>query len=117
MKNILVTGSSGLIGTRLCEFLLKEGFNVIGVDCVSNKWQTRINDLTINIDLRDKNGVMENLPKNIDMIIHLAANARVYDLIEKPQLAMDNFSTLFNILEFARVNNIEKLIFSSSREV
>jgi nucleoside-diphosphate-sugar epimerase len=32
MKNVVITGSSGLIGTACVEKFLKEGWNVIGVD-------------------------------------------------------------------------------------
>jgi len=117
IKNILVTGSSGTIGTRLCEKLLSKGYNVIGCDWKPNKWNQLIDELTINVDLRDQEKVLELLPKNIDLVIHLAANARVYNLVVDPNLARDNFETLFNILEYTRLNGIKKFIFSSSREV
>lgn len=116
MKKILVTGSSGIIGTRLCEKLIEDGYNIVGVDYVKNKWNKEINQATIQVDLRDKKKTLELLPKDIDLIVHLAANARVYELMEDPQLAIDNFNTLFNVLEFARINNINKFVFSSSRE-
>jgi UDP-glucose 4-epimerase len=74
-KRILVTGSSGTIGTRLCEKLLEEKYEIIGVDWTVNKWHGRIDELTITGDLRNKQS-METLPKDIDLVIHLAANAR-----------------------------------------
>ncbi len=117
MKKILVTGSSGTIGTRLCEKLIAKGFNIVGVDKEPNKWNKEIDKLTINLDLRNKEGVMSNLPTDFDLVIHLAANARVYNLVVDPSLARDNFEILFNMLEFTRVNNIKRVIFSSSREV
>lgn len=116
-KKILVTGSSGTIGTRLCETLLEKGYEVVGVDWKKNKWNKKVDELTINIDLRDKAKVLSQLPKDIDLVIHLAANARVYNLVVDPSLARDNFETLFNVLEFTRINNIKKFMFSSSREV
>ena len=115
--NILVTGSSGTIGTHLCEQLLKEKHKVIGVDRKSNKWNKKISRITINIDLRDKLRVLSALPRDVDIIIHLAANARVHDLVTEPSLARDNFEILFNTLEYARKNNIKRFIFASSREV
>jgi nucleoside-diphosphate-sugar epimerase len=51
------------------------------------------------------------------MVIHLAANARVYNLVLDPKLARDNFEMLFNILEFCKNHSIRNFIFSSSREV
>ncbi|MCF7794891.1 NAD-dependent epimerase/dehydratase family protein, partial [Patescibacteria group bacterium] len=38
IKKIMVTGSSGTIGTRLCEKLLENDYEVVGVDYVKNKW-------------------------------------------------------------------------------
>lgn len=112
---ILITGSSGTIGTRLFEKLLQEGFDVVGFDKKENKWHKNLNDLTIIGDLLIKDDI-EKIPKNIDLIVHLAANARVYDLVIEPDLARDNIITTYNILELARKNNITKIIFSSSRE-
>lgn len=117
IKKILVTGSSGTIGTRLCEKLLEKGYDVVGADWKPNKWNSKVQDITINVDLRDKFKVIDKLPKEIDLVIHLAANARVFDLVVDPDFAKDNFLTLFNLLEYSRINKIPRFIFSSSREV
>ncbi|MGC9031580.1 MAG: NAD-dependent epimerase/dehydratase family protein [Minisyncoccia bacterium] len=117
MKKILITGSSGTIGTRLCEKLLDLKYDIIGVDWKKNKWLKKIDKRTIHIDLKNRKLVFEKLPKDIGLIIHLAANARVYELVKDPELAKDNMITTFNILEYARVHNIKNIIFASSREV
>lgn len=112
---ILITGSSGTIGTRLFEKLLVQGFDVIGFDKKRNKWNKELNSLTIVGNLLKKSD-LEKIPKDVDAIIHLAANPRVYDLVVDPDLARDNMLTVYNILEFARRNNVKKVMFSSSRE-
>lgn len=112
---ILVTGSSGTIGTRLCEQLLAKGHEVIGVDRVPNKWQPAVQAVTVVADLLHANA-MDRLPDGIDAIVHLAANARVYDLVTDPSRALENMTTTFHVLEFARLRGIRKFIFSSSRE-
>ena len=117
VKKILVTGSSGTIGTRLCELLLEQGFDVVGVDYEENKWNPKIQEITLDVDLRNREDVLSKLPKDADLVIHLAANARVYNLVVEPSLARDNFETLFNTLEYARLNNVKKFMFASSREV
>src|SRR3989344_829152 len=112
---ILVTGSSGTIGTRLCEKLLAEGHDVIGVDWEPNKWLPAVEKIRINADLRDPKA-FANVPGEVDAIVHLAANARVYELVENPERARDNILTLWNTLEFARTRGIPRFIFASSRE-
>lgn len=112
----MITGSSGAIGTRLFELLLKQGYTVIGTDLRPNLWNQRINELTIIADLC-KSKDLEQLPTDIDMVVHLAANARVYSLVVNPKLARDNFEMLYNILEFCRKHSIKNFLFSSSREV
>jgi UDP-glucose 4-epimerase len=95
----------------------EHGMDVHGIDWVPNKWKPEIDRVTTQIDLRDKELLMKaDLPKNIDAIIHLAANARVYDLVEDPDRALDNVATTYNVLEFARQRGIKKFMFSSSRE-
>lgn len=112
---ILVTGSSGTIGTRLCERLLADGHDVVGADWVENKWQPSVQAVTINADLRDPEQV-KKLPTDVEAVIHLAANARVHDLVIDPDRALDNVKDTYNMLEFCRVNNIKKFFFASSRE-
>ncbi len=112
---ILVTGSSGTIGTRLSETLLARGDDVIGMDWLQNKWQPSAKKITTIVDMRDTEA-MKKISMEADIIVHLAANARVYELVEEPDLARDNFLTTYNALEFARRNKIKRFIFASSRE-
>ena len=99
-----------MIGTRLCEALLERGYSVTGTDIRSNPWNRKINNLTITADLCRQED-LEKLPAGIDMVVHLAANARVLDLVLHPELARDNFNMLFNILEFCRKNTISGFLF------
>ena len=119
--NILITGSSGTIGTRLCERLMEAGHTVTGLDWVPNKWQKNVDAITHQIDLRDATKLRELIKttlsgKSFDCVVHLAANARVYELVEDPTKALDNFTTLFNTLELTRTLKIKRFIFASSRE-
>ncbi len=115
IKKILITGSSGTIGTRLFEKLLEKSYDVIGFDGNHNKWSGNLNKLTIIGDLLKKEDI-EKIPTDIDLVVHLAANPRVYDLVVNPDLALENIITTYNVLEFARNHNIKRVIFSSSRE-
>ena len=73
--------------------------------------------ITTILDLRDREALIAHSSQlTADVIIHLGANARVYELVEDPPRALDNFITLFNTLEFARNNGIKKFFFAGSRE-
>lgn len=115
VSRVLVTGSSGTIGTALCEALLDEGYDVTGVDIRSNQWSDRVDRNSVQIDLGDESTLKE-LPDSADLVVHLAANARVHKLVEDPTQARENFDTTFNVLEYAREIGAD-FLFSSSREV
>jgi nucleoside-diphosphate-sugar epimerase len=105
-----------MIGTRLSEVLSEQGYSVTGADIRPNPWNREIDKRTIIADLCRQDEVAK-LPSDTDMVIHLAANARVYDLVIRPELARDNYLMLFNVLEFCRQHAINNFLFSSSREV
>ncbi|MBI2583440.1 MAG: NAD-dependent epimerase/dehydratase family protein [Candidatus Aenigmarchaeota archaeon] len=112
----LVTGSSGMIGTAYSEKILLAGENFLGIDLRKNSFVPELNKKTLIANLleRDFGKAVSN---DIDIIIHLAANARVYNLVKNPALAMDNCITAFNIFEFARRHDISRIVLASSREV
>lgn len=112
---ILVTGSSGTIGTRLCERLLKLGNEVTGIDRRPNAWNPDVNAITVQGDLLRDSG-WDQAPARTEVIVHLAANARVYDLVKDPGRALENILSTFTMLEWARRHPGVKVIFASSRE-
>lgn len=117
---VLITGSSGQIGTNLALRLLKEGHFVFGVDKRMNTWTDEfpylLQDLSSDaVDYVGGIGAAQ-YPNNLDVVVHLAANAKVHELVQYPHRAMENSKVTFNVLEFCRQNNVP-IIFSSSREV
>jgi UDP-glucose 4-epimerase len=115
ISSVLITGSSGTVGTALAESLLDDGYQVTGVDVAENRWSSSVNKRTIVTDLRSESN-LNKLPESVDLVVHLAANARVHKLVTDPSKAKDNFETTYNILEYARDIGAD-IIFSSSREV
>ncbi len=117
---ILITGSSGQIGTNLALALQREGHEVIGVDIRSNPWTDKIDtivfDLTFPITSFKITEDLRNLNYKFDCLIHFAANAKVHELVKYPSRAIDNIIMTFNALELSRMHNIP-VILSSTREV
>ena len=52
----------------------------------------------------------------VDLVVHLAAHAKVHQLVRQPHRALENAVMTFNVLEYARLRNVP-IVFSSSREV
>jgi nucleoside-diphosphate-sugar epimerase len=50
-ESILITGSSGMIGTSLAKRLLNAGYDVTGVDVEPNRWSDAVDERTITTDL------------------------------------------------------------------
>lgn len=102
---ILVTGSSGMVGTALCKELKKE-HEVYGIDIKEGEETSDLIDLRFPF-------LCSFEP---DLVIHLAATARVYKTVIDPQIAFDNISMTNHILEWTKRNKIPKFILASSRE-
>jgi UDP-glucose 4-epimerase len=116
---ILITGSSGEIGTNLALRLLDEGHFVFGVDKRLNPWTDRfpylLQDLSSPYPPCEK-GIGGVEYPTVDMVVHLAAHAKVHELVRQPHRAMENITMTYNVLEYCRLAGLP-IIFSSSREV
>jgi UDP-glucose 4-epimerase len=114
----LVTGGAGFIGSHIVDRLITLGHEVICIDnesAVSNEkfyW----NDKAINYkyDICDYD-LIEPLFKDVDYVFHLASDARIQIAIQNPRKSMyTNAVGTFNILEASRLNNIKRVIYSST---
>ena len=117
---LLITGSSGQIGTNLGLHLQAQGHYVFGIDKRPNSWTTEIETLLQDLSIPQRSfgkGIGHaEYPPDLDAVIHFAAHAKVHELVEQPDRALENITMTYNVLEFCRHNNLP-LIFSSSREV
>jgi len=111
---ILITGSSGQIGTNVGLALEGRGDRVLGIDRRRNTWTNRIE--TIELDLATSGPEALLTGRAFDVVLHFAAYAKVFELVENPRRAMENIAMLFNVLEFCRRRRLP-IVFSSSREV
>lgn len=117
MPTILITGSSGQIGTNLFFRLRESGFEVLGVDRRENTWTDELPTEILNLADRDETKAFadERLGE-VDLVVHLAAHAKVFELVEQPERALENITMVFNALEWCRLGGLP-IIFGSSREV
>src|SRR6476659_2299962 len=116
---VLVTGSSGQIGTNLGLRLQRDGHDVFGVDKRPNPWTdafpTLLQDLAGHYPAF-KGGIGGVEYPKTDVVVHLAAHAKVHQLVAQPHRALENAVMTFNVLEFCRQQKLP-IVFSSSREV
>jgi UDP-glucose 4-epimerase len=110
---VIVTGASGLIGTNLALRLLDEGHEVFGIDKDRNQWTNRV-PVTIQ-DLRQGWPAAASAWEKADVVVHLAARAKVHESVEHPANALENYTITFHVLEYCRASGTP-VIFGSSRE-
>lgn len=122
MKNCLVIGGAGFIGSNLVDGLLSSGNSVKVIDDLSTGFVDNINDAAefIEADISE-DGVEETLAphfEGVDYVFHLAAMARVQPSIEDPvRYDAVNVGGTLRMLKLAADANVEKFVFSSSSSV
>lgn len=119
---VLVTGGCGFIGSYVAEKLVEHGAHVTILDDLSTGSLKNIKNIK-----HDVTFIQESITnytacliatKNKKIIFHLAAFISVPESIKKPLLCHHiNVDGTFNLLEAARINTVDRFIFSSSSAV
>ena len=80
MKNILVTGGAGFIGSNLIKSLIEKGFNVTSLDNYSTGSKSNeIQDVKYyNLDIEK----ISKISESIDLCFHLAAQSNKPDVVK-----------------------------------
>jgi UDP-glucose 4-epimerase len=122
MKNILITGVAGMIGSHLLDEILKRNYNVVGIDNLSyGNFENIVHNINnpnfkfYSVDVSDFE-TLKILGKDIDIIVHLAA----FKKIGEKDLSMPTFKIncngTENIFEVAKMWGC-KVVFASTSDV
>jgi nucleoside-diphosphate-sugar epimerase len=111
-KKVLITGSSGFIGSELCNFFLKKNHKVFGLDKFHSKHSRKI--LFFKCDIMNKEHLLKVFREiNPELIIHLAARADLKS--NNLNYYKENFIGTKNIIDSANlVTSIKRVIFTST---
>lgn len=113
MKNILITGANGYIGSCLFQYLQGSKYNVYGLDKKKSN-----NKKIICCNLINTNQ-LEKIIKTIkpEIIIHLAAQSLVDERINKKKYYVNNVEATKSLLYVMNRHLVENIIFSSTAAV
>jgi len=124
---VLVTGCAGFIGSHTCEYLLKRGDTILGIDNLNDYYDVERKKENLEVlnkyenfefkkeDIRTTKVIEEWKPEKI---CHLASMAGVRYSIEHPEVYVDvNINGFINILEQARKVGVKQIVYASSSSV
>ena len=140
MKNILITGGAGFIGSHTCLLFLERGFNIIVYDSfvssspdslknvkkINNKKDHKIkgNLIIVNGDICDSNKLnkvfsdAKQSDNCIDGVIHFAGLKSVKESVENPLRYWDiNVNGTINLLKIMELHDCYSIVFSSSATI
>ena len=128
MKNILVTGGLGFIGSETVIALLEKGYQPIIVDDLYNaklavldriETITHVRPKFYEVDVTDQAKTEKIFQENqIDAVIHFAGYKAVGESVYKPiEYYRNNLDSALVIVDLMRKYGVKNLIFSSSATV
>lgn len=122
----LVTGCAGFIGSNLSDFLLKKGYEVTGIDSLTDYYSSEIKISNIETALKNKNfnfierDILDfkKFPQ-VDVVFHMAAQAGVRSSWGEYFVTYisNNIEATQKLLEYYKDQKIKKFIYSSSSSV
>jgi len=128
-RRVVVTGAAGFIGSHLCERLLADGHEVVGLDSFSDYYERGRKERNLEALRGDRRFTLEELDLvSADLTKPLRGAKVVYHLAGQPgvrpswgshfdRYVQDNIVATQRLLEGLREAAIERLVFASSSSV
>lgn len=119
---VLVTGGAGFIGSHVAEHLVHKGATVRILDNLSTGKKENFEHIASQVEFMEGDitnfQMCINATQGIKIIFHLAAQVSVPGSVEDPMHCFNtNVTGTLNLLEAARINQVQRVVFSSSSAV
>jgi nucleoside-diphosphate-sugar epimerase len=126
---VVVTGAAGFIGSHLCERLLADGHEVVGIDSFSDYYERPLKERNLEVALENPNFALEELDLHHAYVRKALRGAKaVFHLAGQPgvrpswgdhfdRYVQDNIVATQRLLEALRHVEVERLVFASSSSV
>lgn len=128
-QRILVTGAAGFVGSHLCERLVADGHDVVGVDCFTDYYAREIKEANLERLFQDERfslreidlsrAPLDPILEGVEVVYHLAAQAGVRgsfgDSFET--YVRNNIQATQRLLEAASRRALDAFVYASSSSV
>lgn len=117
MKNILVVGGAGYIGSHVVKMLAAQGYNPVVYDNLSKGHREAVQGHSFELgDLGDKTRLAEVFKKyGIEAVMHFAAFIEVGESVKEPsKYYHNNVAKVLNLLDAMHENAVRYFVFSST---
>jgi nucleoside-diphosphate-sugar epimerase len=130
-EKVVVTGAAGFIGSHLCERLLADGNQVVGIDCFTDHYERSLKESNLTTSLASKSFTFSELDlveagdalgeavTGAKVVFHLAGQPAVRPSwgVHFDRYVRDNIIATQRLLECLRVVPVARLVFGGSSSV
>ena len=127
MTTYLVTGAAGFIASKVCEFLIADGHEVVGIDNLNDAYDVRLKEWRLEqlqgkpefrfhqVDICSRDQLRDLFSSKFQAVINLAARAGVRQSLENPWVYFEtNLTGTLNLLELCREFDVNKFVLAST---